>query len=190
MKHSDVLKALLPAGVYDVNGKTLSVEIAAEGGAIDTAMRRADDLLAEFSPATCVATLPEWEAAYGLPDTCQVNTQSVTERRAALLAKVRARGGLSKNYFQQLAADLGYVGMTINEYRPTTCDDNCDMALLDEGWRGAWYVNSPNASLHVLANCGDACEGALDVYKTGALECMINRLKPADTTVVFTYGGP
>ncbi|WP_295755991.1 putative phage tail protein [Undibacterium sp.] len=188
MNHSDILKRLLPPSAYDPNGSQLSKELNAEGAALDAALASSDSLLNEFFPDTCVATLPDWERTYGLPDSCQANAQSFTERRAALVARVRATGGLSKQYFRQLAADLGYAGIVIDEYRPTTCDGNCGMALYDDSWRGAWYVNSPNASLHVIANCNDAVEGALDVYKTGALECMVSRLKPADTIVVFTYG--
>lgn len=188
MNHSQILKYLLPPVAYDPNGCQLSAELYAEGAAIDAALTYGDSLLNEFFPDACMATLPDWERAYGLPDSCQATTQSITERRAALVAKVRASGGLSKQYFRQLAADLGYTGVAIDEYRPTTCDDNCGVALLDDNWRAAWYVNSPDASLHVIANCDDAVEGALDVYKTGPLECMVSRLKPADTTVVFTYG--
>ena len=187
MKHSDVLKWLLPAS-YDPNGPNISVELEAEGGALDKAQSSAGNLLDEFFPSTCLATLPDWEREYGLPDECRIDAQSITERRAALVAKVRAIGGLSISYLRQLAADLGYVDVTMDEYRPATCSGDCGMSLWDAEWRGSWYVNFPDASLHVIANCGDACEGALDVYKTGILECMINRLKPADTTVVFTYG--
>jgi uncharacterized protein YmfQ (DUF2313 family) len=190
MNHVDILKHLLPPVAYDPNGARLSVELAAEGNALDAALASADTLLNEMFQDTCVATLPDWERVFGLPDVCQANAQSVTERRATLVARARATGGLSKPYFRQIAADLGYAGVVIDEYVPTTCDGNCGMALYDDGWRGAWFVNSPNASLHVIATCGDACEGALDVYKTGPLECLIGRLKPADTTVVFTYGAP
>lgn len=189
MKHSDVLKLLLPAS-YDPNGPNLAVELEAEGARLDQAQADAAQLLAEFFPETCLATLPEWEFVYGLPDPCLLDdAQSLSERRAALMAKVRAIGGLSLPYFRQMAVDLGYAGVTMGNYMPATCSGDCGMSLWDVEWLGAWYVNFPDATRHVIANCGDACEGALDVYKTGALECMINRLKPADTIVVFNYGG-
>jgi uncharacterized protein YmfQ (DUF2313 family) len=190
MSHAAVLKRLLPPSSYEVGAPNLSIELAADGKVLDAAFVLGASLLDEMFPGTCLATLPDWERVYGLPDECLTEAQSVTERRAALVAKDRAVGGLSLPYFRQMADDLGYTDVAMGEYRPATCSDNCDWSLWESEWRGAWHVDFADTALHVIANCGDACEGALDVYKTGPLECMILRLKPADSTVVFNYGEP
>ena len=190
MGHTAVLNRLLPSSSYEIGAPNLSVELIAEGKALDAAFTLGASLLDEMYPDTCRATLPDWERVYGLPDPCITESQSITERRASLVAKVRAIGGLSLPYFRKIAADLGYSDVVMGEYRPATCSDDCDVSLWEAEWRGAWFVNFADATLHVISNCDDACEGALDVYKTGPLECMLLRLKPADTTVVFNYGEP
>lgn len=187
MKHAEVLKRLLPPGSYDPNAENLTVELEAEGKALDAAQANTAKLLREMFPSSCEATLPEWEQEYGLPDPCIIEPQTISERRAMLQFKVRARGGLSLPYFLEMAETLGYEGVTMGNYYPMSCDDSCDAAVRDEGWRGAWYVNRPDPTLHVMMSCEDNSDEVVDAYKTGPLECQINRLKPADTTVVFTY---
>ena len=96
MIHADLLKRLLPPTSLDPSGVALSGELVAEGRALDLAQWWADQILQEMSPPTTAALLSDWERVYGLPEACISQagiSQSVSERRAALLAKRALLGG-------------------------------------------------------------------------------------------------
>jgi uncharacterized protein YmfQ (DUF2313 family) len=71
---------------------------------------RALALLEETDPRTVYELLADWERASGLPDGCVTAEQTIAERRAALVAKWGPAGNLSRQYFIDFAARLGYDG--------------------------------------------------------------------------------
>ena len=188
MNHADLLKRLLPPVSIDPNGWAIDVELNAEGAALDAAQLSADQLLLEADPRTCSLTLPDWERTYGLPDRCVTVAQTIDQRRAALVSLVTMLGGQSRQFFIDLAGELGYLGATIDEYRPATCNDSCNSALWSDIDRFAWQINLPYDSGGVfIANCNSACDSPLAAWGDEAVECRINRFKPAHTTAIFAY---
>lgn len=188
MSHADLLKRLLPPTSIDPNGPVIAGELLAEGAALDAAQRSADQLLLEADPRTCSLTLADWERTYDLPDRCVTVGQSVDQRRAALVSLVTMQGGQSRQFFIDLAADMGYPGAPIDEYRPATCNDNCNSALWSEIDRFVWQINLPYATGGVfIANCNSACDSPLAAWGDEAVECRINRFKPAHTLAIFAY---
>lgn len=188
MNHADLLKLLLPPSSIDPNGPAISLELAAEGKALDTAYYSANQLLEEADPKTTVMMLPDWERNYGLPDACVAAAgiiQSTQERRAALVAKVNMVGGQDQAFFIGLAADLGYM-VTITEWRPHTTEDDTEYPVTDEPWRFVWQVNAPLNSIREQTTEDDT-EMALEVWGNDLLECVISRFKPAHTHVIFSY---
>ena len=187
--HADLLKLLVPPVAYDRTGIALSAELTAIGNQLDASQTMVDELLIELDPRTASALLPEWEAAYGLPDECYAATDTVTDRRVRLAGKVAEIGGLSKPYFLNLAKQLGYVDVAINQFNPSTCEMACDDALRDESWRFAWEVVIPGQqTIHRVLGADSACDEPLDAYKQGPLECLLLRLNPADAVLLFNYG--
>lgn len=173
---------------------------------------RLQDLLAELNPATSTELLPDWEIFVGACDTCCTSLGTLAERRIRVLTKLNEQGGLSRAYFLQLAADLGYLDTTITEFRPTNCEMHCEAPIRNERWRFAWQVNvsqggtqprPTNCEMHCEAPIRDErwlyawnhasfradsrCDSRIDSYALGALECQFMRLKPAHTYVIFTY---
>lgn len=188
MRHVDLLKRLLPLVSIDPNGPEISIELEAEGKALDEAQAFADQLLLEMDPRTCSLTLIDWERVYDLPDRCVTAVQSVDQRRASLISLVSMQGGQSRQFFIDLADAMGYPGATIDEFRPMTCNDNCNSALWSETDRFTWQVNLPYATGGVfVANCNSVCDSPLQSWGDEAVECRINRFKPAHTTAVFAY---
>lgn len=188
-RHADLLKRLLPPESLDANGPRISVELEAEGAALDRALQSALLLADEMDPESTSALLPDWERVYGLPDAClEGAAQSKDQRRASLVAKVVGMGGQSRPYFISMASALGYPGAEIAELRPATCNDNCNAALYGEEWRIAWRLDLPQDSAVFIANCNSACDDPLQSWGNRALECLLRRYKPADTTLHFAYG--
>ena len=149
---------------------------------------RSRQLLVDGFPQTAVELLPEWESTLGLPDSCGGAPDSIAERQARLVVKLQEPGGMSKAYFLDLAAVLGYLDVTITEFGPTHCGMTCEAGVMDELFRFLWKVNLPHqVHNHAVFRANACCDGRIDSYAFGALECQLMRLKPAHTQVIFTY---
>lgn len=183
------LQALLPPGGLTrdpdaVLTKLLSV-FAASLARVDAL---ATALLEEADPRTTVQLLPDWERVLGLPDKC-AGGESLTlqERRAWLVGRMTARGGQSRAWFISLAASLGYA-IAIDEFRPFTCGLSvCGEQLAPEATWTVWRVRMPATPIYWFRAGASVCGERLGSQAAGWIECLFRRLKPAHTTVLFTY---
>lgn len=184
------LQQLLPPGEAwprDADA-TLTQLLAAVAERLDSVHERALDLADELDPRTTLEMLKDWERVAGLPDACMADVaDTINERQAILHAKITGRGGQSRQYFIDLAERLGYA-ITITEYRPFTCEMDCEDPVADEDWWFAWQVNAPETTIRDLT-CEDTCEDPLRDWGNEILECAIAEDKPAHTYVIFAYGG-
>jgi uncharacterized protein YmfQ (DUF2313 family) len=170
------LKALLPPGRALSLDTTATLHrlldaIAQEFARIEA---RARDLVVEAMPDTSIELLPDWERVLGLPDHCLPREDTEAARREAVLAKLAAQGGQSKAYFIELAASLGYPGGWIEEFVPFTATSLCTDPLNSDPWCFVWWLHVPQR--------GPGNEG-----RDRALECLINRYRPAHTHVMVRY---
>jgi uncharacterized protein YmfQ (DUF2313 family) len=165
MLHEDVLKALFPLeleGDFDTG-------LGIEGLHLDGAQASAGTLLDEMFPDTADELLADWERIVGVtPD----DGDPIAARRDRVVAKLQARGGLSRPYFEGIAGSLGYeIGITA--YGPTICGmARCGDMLSNASARYLWKVEVTNAS-------------GRDPF----LEDLFLRLKPAWTDMEFSYTG-
>lgn len=65
-------------------------------------------LVLESAATTMDASLPEWEADFGLPDACTAADQSTAGRKQAVLAKVRGIATITPQDFIRLARARGF----------------------------------------------------------------------------------
>lgn len=143
----------------------------------------------ESDPRTTVALLPEWERAFGLPDPCTPLNATLEQRRAALLAKMTATGGQSIPYYVSVAAALGFP-VTITEFRPFRVGrDRCGAGINGPGWGFTWQVNAPSVSSSYFRVGRSVMGEPLRAWGNAQLECVIRRIAPAHTQVLFSYGG-
>lgn len=190
MTHADLLALLLPPGAYDHQAPRLAAELAAEGRQLDQALYSADLVADAIFPYGAGNLFSDWERNYGLPDRCMAGLSlSSSQRLSALLGKIRQTGGLSRPYFINLAAALGYP-ITITEFDDYTCESECEYNLferVDAGWGWAWQINAPGTTVWE-ADCEAPCEDPLRSWGNELLECVISDLAPAETAVHFSYG--
>lgn len=151
------------------------------------AHNRGIDLVDESDPRAATEMLTDFERVVG-PDTCiEGGLTTLAERRAYVHARWTARGGQSRAFFIALAEALGYE-VTITEYRPFTCESECEDPLCDEEWRFAWTVNAPETTIREFT-CESGCDEPLRTWGNELLECAVSRAKPAHTVCHFAYGG-
>lgn len=184
------MQALLPPGPAwprddDATLTRLVAALAAELARVDG---RAMQLVEEADPRTVAELFADWERAAGLPDACSIvfgGGQTVAQRRAALVGRLTTMGGQSPAYYIGLAVALGYV-ITITEFSDHTVNNDVDSTLYGVAWNFCWQVN---AAINTVTEftVDSTVEDPLAAWGNALLECVINRLKPAQTTVLFSY---
>lgn len=185
------MQALLPPGpAWPKDDDALLTRmlgaLAAELARVDGRVRQ---LVDEDDPRMAAELLLDWERVAGLPDTCVAlsgQTQSIAQRRAALVARLTMLGGQSKAYFIALAASLGYT-VTITEFRPFHAGQSRSGDPVATNWQFSWQVNAPLNTVTPF-RAGNAVAGdPINSWGNKLLECVLSRFKPAHTTVVFAY---
>lgn len=187
--HAETLKRLLPPVSYAIAGEQLQAELNSAAALLDGGMETVDLLRRELDPSLTYDLLDEWEAAYGLPDVCAEESQTIAERRLALIAKLREVGGQTAAYYERIAVALGYTDARVSEYRVATCESDCVVPLASAGWRNVWSISTAAAQRVTYLDCTGACTEPLANW--GALEvltCVMNRLKPAHTLCYIDMG--
>lgn len=184
------LVALLPRGpAWDAaDGGGLDVLLTAQAAGLARVDLRAADLVREVFPGTVYELLAEWESSVGLPDECTVPGGSLAERRAALAGKLAAQGGQSIAYYLGVLAALGFPAARISELRP--CVHGRRYGARRYGawmWGRVWMVHLPAVGDRRRRN-GEPFGERYGYGGNAAVECVINRIKPAHTIVLFAYG--
>lgn len=185
------MQALLPQGPawprdLDADLARLLSAFAEEFARIDAQVEK---LTTEADPRSTSDMITDWERVAGLPDSCVAEagqTLNLAQRHAALVARLTTLGGQAKNYFIALAAALGYM-ITITEFRPFLAGQSCSGDAVTTDWQFAWQVNTPTDTV-VPFRAGEGVAGEpLNSWGNQLLECVISRLKPAHTIVIFAY---
>jgi uncharacterized protein YmfQ (DUF2313 family) len=183
------LQALLPPGsaLTRATDSDLTAILDVAAGELARVEARADVLIEEADPRTTSELLSDWEAVYGLPDPCLPLNAGITERRAALVARITGVSGQSQGFFIALAASFG-VAVTITEFTVARA------GMLRAGqpcnglaWAFAWRVNAP-AIATIRFRAGSPAGAVLQSAGSAILECLFARLKPAHTKAFFAYG--
>lgn len=149
---------------------------------------RALDVIEEVDPRTTLEMLPDWERVFGLPEPCVDPPTTLAGRRAALHEKMIRQGGQSRAFYIALAAGHGFP-ITITEFHPFVAGSEAGEPALGEEWWFTWQVNAPETTITSVFQVGYSTVGdPLRSWGNVLLECLLTRLKPAHTVVLFSYG--
>jgi uncharacterized protein YmfQ (DUF2313 family) len=148
---------------------------------------RANHLLDEALPSKSYELLPEWESTLGLPDPCAGPSPTVQGRRSQVVARFTNGGGQSKPYFINFAASLGYT-ITITQFTPAKAGMlRAGQPVCGPDWAHAWRVNAPVHTVHPFLAGSSAAGEPLSSSGNAVLECELQAIKPAHTTLFFQY---
>jgi uncharacterized protein YmfQ (DUF2313 family) len=184
-EYAELLWLMLPDG-YARQGNRLQAGLKAEGAVFAGIERSTSEILNGITPFNAVALLSDWERLLALTVTSGMTLQA---RREQVIAKINETGGLSRQYFIQLAKSLGY-DITIDEPEPFRCGRNrCGDRLWIPEIIWVWIVNINDGQVPVYRfRCGQSAIGErLTSYGQNMLESIFQDLKPAHTQVVFNY---
>ncbi|HAW5846443.1 TPA: DUF2313 domain-containing protein [Escherichia coli] len=182
-----LLSALLPPGPA---WSASDPSIAGAAPSLTRVHQRADALMRELDPRTTTELINRWERLCGLPDECiPAGTQTLRQRQQRLDAKVNLAGGINEDFYLAQLAALGRPDATITRYDKSTftCSSACTDAVNAPEWRYYWQVNMPAAANTTWMTCGDPCDSALRIWGDTVVECVLNKLCPSHTYVIFKY---
>jgi len=184
------LQALLPQGSAwpRAADATLTQLLSALADEFERLDLRVDQLIDEADPRTTLEMLTDWERVLKLPDPCVTESQTTQARRNALVGKLVSIGGQSLAYFIGVAASLGFT-VTITEFHPFLAGQGLAADPLTNGdWAYAWRINGPQTTFRNFEAGRSTAGEPLRDWGNKLLECVISRLKPAHTTLSFSYG--
>lgn len=199
--YARMLRQLLPTGsAWEMEvGDVRYNMFLAMGRELARIEARAEDLLDEIDPRTSLELLPEWERAVGLPDEIVTSIPAtVPERRIAIMQKLLARGGASRQYFIDIAAASGF-NITITEYTASVArvgTFRVGQRLYGTAWAYTWLVTVSTSSPALAGWLGQSVFFRVGQGRVGerlrswngpVLEALFRLLKPAHTIVQFTY---
>lgn len=205
--YRSMLMNLLPVGLAwprqpDLKRDELLEAESEELVRVDT---RVTDLIRESDPRSALETLGDWERVAGLPDSCVVvSSITIQERRARLVQKLISTGGQSLGYFSLIAEGLGYP-VEFREYRPFVVGQS-QVGLVesegpastyvygltdDPGIRYNWAVAvlQPRVTWFKVSESELGKDPLAKIDYATDLECVLNKLKPAHTVLIFSYEG-
>ncbi|PPR18989.1 MAG: hypothetical protein CFH43_00372 [Proteobacteria bacterium] len=186
-EYAKQLQQLLPLGpAWEVGSDTTRESfIEAIGEILAITHNRAENLVNESNPHFTIELLKEWEIDAGLPDKCVPTNQTLSERRAALVAKLLRKGSQTRQYYIDVATALGY-SITIDEFDVFRVDSEAGQELTEEDVVYLWRINAPEETVRTF-NMQSACSEPLGKWGNELLECVLNRIKPAHTRLLFGY---
>ena len=151
--------------------------------------RAATALLVDAFPATADGLLPEWESTLGLPDPCAGPEPTLQQRRAQVVARLTDNGGASIPYLIAFARMLGFA-ITITQFAPARAGlFRAGQPAMGNAWAFTWQVNA-GATTSTFFRAGASAAGEpLQAFGNAVLQCELERLAPAHTVVLFSYGG-
>jgi len=179
---------LLPTGpIWPRDGDAVQTQVYA--ALVKGYMRNAAAgiaLIADVFPATAVDALDEWEATLGLPDPCAGPEPTVALRQAQVTARFIAGGGQSIAYFVNFAKTLGY-DITITQFAPSRFGRPFGGNFGGTAWAFTWQINAPQFTVATF-NFGTGHFGdPFASWGNTVLQCELQRLSPAHTTLLFNY---
>lgn len=125
----------------------------------------------EHDPSTATESLDAWERSLGLPESGEVIAATPAERRLDITAKLLSRAVVTKTDWIAFAEAAGYTNVTITSGHASrfTCNSECNDPVT-----GPYYC----AAVWTLTMTGT---------QNTAFEAMANKIKPAQTRLIFVY---
>lgn len=147
---------------------------------------RANFLLSDAFPVMPFELLPEWESSLGLPDPCAGTAPTIQARQQQVNARFIAGGGQSVAFFVSIAAALGYV-VTITQFTASHFGQPFGNPFCNAAWTHVWQVNAPTFSVQHFTFGISGMGEFFSSFANTVLQCEIQRLTPAQSTVIFSY---
>lgn len=177
-QYTDSLADYLPGGILFASKSVKNSNFRKLLRGMAGELFRANGLLKEYSeqiiPDQTTKFIAEWESALGIPDGCFTNTGTIDERRTNILTKLAALGVQTIPDFENVASIFGVTAEVLAGSESGITFSSNKVA------RNTIVINLtlPERFTYTFPiTFGDSV--------TALLECIFNKLKPANCQVLF-----
>lgn len=203
-RYKTLLRKLFPTGWAWNPEKDGGLDLLLDSLSVEPARveARALEFLEEMNPYTTFELLTTWERLLALPDECSPDTYDpgLSERRLRVVQKLSMIGGQNKDFFRNIALQLGYeIDLyDVSNFRDfrvgisragdaLTNSTNPDGTPNANGWAYAFLVSAPPEFVRRFKVGLSTVGERLVLAENSSLECIIKKYAPAHTTPIFSY---
>ena len=188
--YKNLLNELIPQGLSWNPNPDSNLQKLISGESIEFARLEEEALrvLREINPYTTTELISEWvDIALG-DHRCQGLSSSAEELKRAILARLISLGGSDRIYFQEVAKAAGFLVKVSDGFQQFRAGRNrCQDRILANGFAYTWNVRARTNTLSFFRAGLSRASDRLIYFSNALLECVMNQVKPAHTSIIFSY---
>ncbi len=140
----------------------------------------------EYNPKTTTKLIEEWEQFVGIPDNCIPVASTIEQRRLNVLLKLAGINATTEKQFKNGASILGYNIEVSNGVSTSTFPLTLPFLLISEASAPFTIVITLPSSIKP-SGFPLTFPFTLTSQQPAILDCLFNKLKPANTQLFFRY---
>jgi uncharacterized protein YmfQ (DUF2313 family) len=140
----------------------------------------------EYNPQKTTALIQEWEQFVGIPDKCIPVASTIEQRRLNVLLKLAGINATTEKQFKNVASILGYNIEVSNGVSTSTFPLTLPFLLISEASAPFTIVITLSSSIQPNG-FPLTFPFTLTSQQPAILDCLFNKLKPANTQLFFRY---
>jgi len=143
-------------------------------------------LFDQYNPEFTTDFITEWEGFVGIPDECFGNTGTIEERRQNILLKLAGVNVTTAKQFEEIAAILGFTVIVKSGVDESTLPQTLPFLLIS-GDEAPYTIVVDTIDQLPPAVLPQTLPFILGAGPLDILRCLFEKLKPANTQVIFKY---
>jgi uncharacterized protein YmfQ (DUF2313 family) len=145
-----------------------------------------NEVVNEYNPQKTTALIQEWEEFVGIPDSCIPVASTIEQRRLNVLLKLSGINVTTEKQFKNVASILGYNIEVSNGVSTSTFPLTLPFLLISEASAPFTIVITLPSSIQP-SGFPLTFPFTLTSQQPAILDCLFNKLKPANTQLFFRY---
>ena len=145
-----------------------------------------NEVVKEYNPQKTTALIQEWEEFVGIPDGCIPVASTIEQRRLNVLLKLAGINVTTEKQFKNVASILGYNIEVSNGVSTSTFPLTLPFLLISEASAPFTIVITLSSSVKP-SGFPLTFPFTLTSQQPAILDCLFNKLKPANTQLFFRY---
>ena len=145
-----------------------------------------NEVVNEYNPQKTTTLIQEWEEFVGIPDDCIPVASTIEQRRLNVLLKLAGINVTTEKQFKNVASILGYNIEVSNGVSTSTFPLTLPFLLISEASAPFTIVITLSSSIKP-SGFPLTFPFTLTSQQPAILDCLFNKLKPANTQLFFRY---
>ena len=145
-----------------------------------------NEVVNEYNPQKTTTLIQEWEEFVGIPDDCIPVASTIEQRRLNVLLKLAGINATTEKQFKNVASILGYNIEVSNGVSTSTFPLTLPFLLISEASAPFTIVITLSSSIKP-SGFALTFPFTLTSQQPAILDCLFNKLKPANTQLFFRY---